>query len=149
MQITTTLLTSFLLATLASAVPFTSTLDARQAVKKNLVCEKTVDDGLGNIFQQACQQGTVGCICTDNFTQTRCSRVLQDGTGNTELQECSQAEEGQNGCECGETVATKEVERCVRVVQDGTGNTEIQECPKSEEGKNDCECSKTIALVTK
>ncbi|PVH93268.1 hypothetical protein DM02DRAFT_733225 [Periconia macrospinosa] len=148
MQFTTTLLTSFLLATLASAIPFTGTLDARQEIKKNLVCEKSVDDGFGNTFKQACQQGTAGCVCRNSFTQTRCSRVLEDGTGNTQIQQCSQAEEGQNGCECGETFATKEIERCVRVVADGTGNTEIQECPKSEEGKDDCECSKTIAPVT-
>ena len=117
-------------------------------VTQTLVCTKAVQDGRGNVNRVNCRQGEAGCNCQNRFTEIRCVRVLQDGTGNTSRESCSQNEEGVNGCNCSETVATRQEERCVRVLQDGTGNTSRESCQKREEGQNGCTCSITTVLVS-
>ncbi|KAF5236793.1 hypothetical protein HG531_013647 [Fusarium graminearum] len=119
----------------------------RGGITQTLECTRAEQDGTGNVNRVPCEDGEDGCTCLNRFTEIRCNRVLQDGTGNTSRESCDQAEEGQNGCQCGETVATRQEERCSRVLQDGTGNTSIESCNKSEEGVDGCECSITTGLV--
>ncbi|CAG7561055.1 unnamed protein product [Fusarium equiseti] len=107
---------------------------SRGGITQKLECTRVEQDGTGNVNRFPCEDGEDGCTCLNRFTEIRCTRVLQDGTGNTSIESCDQGEEGQDGCQCGETVATRQEERCTRVLQDGTGNTSIESCDKSEEG---------------
>ena len=139
-----------LYAVTAFALPQTSRKPATSnepAITKTRVCNKVIQDGIGNTPTVPCTEGEAGCNCSDRFTQIRCSRAVQDGTGNVNRESCSQREEGQDDCSCSETVATRTEIRCSRAVQDGTGNVNRESCSQSEEGQDDCSCGESVVLV--